>query len=87
MAMIDIEANRSSRKWTRRELVIRMLWELSQPLFRYSPRLLWGWRRFLLRLFGAKVGNQVHIHPSVRVFIPWNLTIGNWSSVGFDALL
>lgn len=27
------------------------------------------------------------IHPSVVVFIPWNLKIGDWSSVGFDALL
>ena len=25
--------------------------------------------------------------PSVRIFIPWNLEIGPWSSVGFDALL
>ena len=49
--------------------------------------MLWGWRRFLLRLFGAKVGGQVQIHPSVRVFIPWNLEIGDWSSVGFDALI
>jgi Acetyltransferase (isoleucine patch superfamily) len=58
-----------------------------EPLFRFSPRVLWGWRRFLLRCFGAKVGRQVQIHPSVRVFIPWNLEIGDWSSVGFDALL
>ncbi|MEO7931669.1 MAG: putative colanic acid biosynthesis acetyltransferase [Chthoniobacterales bacterium] len=57
------------------------------PLFRYSPRLLWGWRRQLLRLFGAKVGGNVHIHPTVRIFIPWNLRIGDWSSIGFDALL
>lgn len=27
------------------------------------------------------------MHPSVRVFIPWNLEIGDWSSVGFDALI
>jgi putative colanic acid biosynthesis acetyltransferase WcaF len=41
----------------------------------------------LLRLFGAKVGMQVHIHPSARIFLPWNLEIGDWSSVGFEALL
>ena len=41
----------------------------------------------MLRLFGAKIGKQVHIHPSVRIFIPWNLDVGDWSSVGFDALL
>ena len=84
---MDIELNRSARKWTRTELMGRLLWTLCSPLFRFSPRLLWGWRRFLLRMFGAKVGRHVQIHPSVQVFIPWNLTIGDWSSVGFDALL
>jgi putative colanic acid biosynthesis acetyltransferase WcaF len=41
----------------------------------------------LLRLFGAQVGAQVHIHPSARIFLPWNLEIGDWSSVGFEAWL
>lgn len=84
---MDIESNRNTRKWTRKELAGRVLWAACQPLFRWSPRLLWGWRVFLLRLFGAKIGQQVHIHPSARIFIPWNLQIGDWSSVGFDALI
>jgi putative colanic acid biosynthesis acetyltransferase WcaF len=33
------------------------------------------------------VGRQVQIHPSVRIFVPWNLSIGDWSSIGFDALV
>ncbi len=41
----------------------------------------------LLRTFGARVGHNVHIHPSVRIEIPWNLDVGNWSAVGFDALI
>lgn len=41
----------------------------------------------LLRLFGARIGRQVHVHPSVHVFIPWQLEIGDWSSIGFDALI
>lgn len=84
---LNIEENRNCRKWSRSELLGRLLWAVCSPFFRFSPRLFWGWRRFLLRLFGARVGNQVHIHPSVRIFIPWNLSIGDWSSVGFDALL
>lgn len=84
---LDIEKNRSDRKWSRKELVGRVLWAACGPLFRYSPRLFWGWRRWLLTLFGAKVGRRVQIHPSVRIFIPWNLEIGDWSSVGFDAIL
>jgi putative colanic acid biosynthesis acetyltransferase WcaF len=84
---MDIDQNRAARKWTRKELAGRVLWAACRPLFCFSPRLLWGWRCFLLRLFGAKVGRNVHILPSVRVFIPWNLEIGDWSSVGFDALI
>ncbi len=84
---IDIEANRAALKWSLREKIGRVLWALCRPLFRWSPRPMRGWRRFLLRLFGAKVGRQVHVDPSARIFIPWNLTIGDDSSVGFDALL
>ncbi|MCC9601221.1 hypothetical protein LOC67_11750 [Stieleria sp. JC731] len=82
-----IAVNRGSRKWSPAELFARLLWYLVSPLFRFSPRPFWGWRRFLLRLFGASVGKQVHIHPSAKVFIPWNLTIGDWSSIGFDCLI
>jgi len=85
--MMNIEENRRSSKYPVRELIGRFLWAACTPLFRWSPRLCWGWRRFMLRLFGAQVGAQVQIHPSARIFLPWNLEIGDWSSVGFEALL
>lgn len=82
-----IAENRQQRKWSRSELLGRVMWALVGPAFRWSPRLMWGWRRWLLRMFGAEVGRQVHIHPSATIFIPWNLKIGDWSSIGFDALI
>jgi len=87
MNSFDIAANREQTKWSLRELFGRVLWSSCTPLYRFSPRLAWGWRCWLLRLFGAKVGKHVHIHPTVKVFIPWNLEIGDWSSIGFDALV
>jgi putative colanic acid biosynthesis acetyltransferase WcaF len=85
---LNIEANRRARKWSSRELIGRALWEfLSPPMFAWTPRILWGWRRGLLRLFGAKVGRAVNIHPNVKVAIPWNLSIGDYSSVGDGAVL
>lgn len=84
---IDIMANRAARKWSRKELVARLLWGLAHPLFAGSPRPLWGWRRFLLRLFGAKIGEEVHIYPSVRITIPWQLAIGDEAAVGDRAIL
>jgi putative colanic acid biosynthesis acetyltransferase WcaF len=41
----------------------------------------------VLRLFGARVGRNVHVHPTVRIAIPWNLTIGDDASVGDYAIL
>ncbi|WP_346323817.1 acetyltransferase [Emcibacter sp. SYSU 3D8] len=79
---LDVAANRRARKWTRKELLGRVLWELAGPLFAWSPRPLWGWRRMLLRVFGAQVGHGVHIYPSVRITIPWNLSIGDGSAIG-----
>jgi len=35
----------------------------------------------LLRLFGAKIGRGVQVMPSVKIWAPWNLTIGDFSTV------
>jgi putative colanic acid biosynthesis acetyltransferase WcaF len=51
-------------------------------LFAASPQALYGWRRFLLRLFGAKVGKGVMIRPSVRVVYPWKLEICDYAWIG-----
>jgi putative colanic acid biosynthesis acetyltransferase WcaF len=83
----DIAANRRVAKWTRKELAGRILWEVAHPLFAWSPRPLWGWRRFLLRLFGAGIGREVHVYPSVHITVPWNITIGEQSAVGERAIL
>lgn len=80
--MIDVSSNRAARKWSRRELAVRVLWRLITPLFRFSPRPFWGWRRTILRLFGASVGINVHIYPSVRVTIPWNIKLGDHCAIG-----
>lgn len=84
---IDIASNRAARKWSKKELVGRLLWSLVQPLFRFSPRQFRVWRRFLLRVFGARIGCQAHIDPSVVIAIPWNLEVGNWSAIGQGAVI
>jgi len=84
---IDVAANRRARKWTRHEQIARGLWALVWPLFGLSPRPLWGWRRLLLRLFGARVGHAVHVYPSVRITIPWNLDLADHCAIGDRAIL
>ena len=41
-----------------------------------------GWRRQLLRAFGARIGKGVIIKPRVRVKFPWRLTVGDHSWIG-----
>ena len=85
--MTDVSANRAARKYPRRIQVARVAWGAVSILFRFSPRPLWGWRRWLLRRFGATVGDQAHIHPTVRITMPWNLSLGTGCSVGDRAIL
>lgn len=37
---------------------------------------------FLLKLFGAKIGTNVNIKPSINIKYPWKLTIGNNTWIG-----
>lgn len=84
---MDIESNRNSIKYSRKELIARMLWGFVQPLFRYSPRIFFWWRRFLLRLFGGSIGRHVNIYNSAIICMPWNLEIGDWSAIGEHAYI
>ena len=51
------------------------------------PRSFFSWRSFLLRLFGAKIGRKVHIYPSVKIYLPWNLEIDDYSCIGEWSLI
>lgn len=66
----------------RSAIVVQIWWIVSALLFRPSPQVLYGWRRFLLRLFGARIGRGVILRPSVRVTYPWKLTIDDNAWVG-----
>lgn len=80
-ALPDLSRNRSPHSLSNK--CGRLLWMLVwATLFRTSPKPLFGWRRALLRLFGAKVARTAHPHPSVRIWAPWNLEMGEYSGLG-----
>ena len=81
-ASLDIWANRNAKKYDGREMTLRVLWMPGRCLFRWSPRPCFGLRRALLRIFGSSVGRKVNIYPSALIYYPWNLEIGDWSSIG-----
>ncbi|TVQ32407.1 MAG: glycosyltransferase [Phycisphaeraceae bacterium] len=77
-----------SSPWTFREKVIRSVWMLAgRPVFRLSFHNWYGFRAWLLRIFGAKIGSGVRIRPTVNVEIPWNLDIRDGVTVGDFAIL
>lgn len=85
--MLDISKNRAARKYSNKELIIRVVWVIGKLLFTISPRTSFKFRNSLLMVFGAKIGNSVHIYPSAIIYMPWNLTIGDNSAIGEDALI
>jgi putative colanic acid biosynthesis acetyltransferase WcaF len=59
-----------------RSRVVRRWWNLVWLLlFRPTPVAFFGWRRFLLRVFGADLSKTCVIYPSVKIWAPWNLTM------------
>jgi putative colanic acid biosynthesis acetyltransferase WcaF len=71
------EAPGEGKAWDRPKAVV-FLWAAVELLVIHNP-----WqpsstlRTKALRLFGAKVGQQVLIRPRVRIKFPWKLTIGD----------
>ena len=64
----------SSFSWQQK--AARAIWAVVYlAAFRPSPRFLHGWRRWLLRRMGARIEEGAVIHPSVRIWAPWNLTM------------
>ena len=84
---LRIAENRATQKYTAGEQFSRMLWGLGKWLFRFSPRPCFGWRRFVLRCFGAKIGAHVNTYSTTRIYFPWNLSVGDWSAIGEDVLI
>jgi putative colanic acid biosynthesis acetyltransferase WcaF len=57
-----------------KERLRRLTWNIVHLLlYRTSPRPFHGWRAFLLRLFGAKMGPNCHFYPASKIWAPWNL--------------
>ena len=66
--------------YSRGEYIRRFFWGIVHAtLFRFSPPRMHGWRRFLLRCFGAKIGPHSGLRPAAKIFHPWLFEIGDWS--------
>jgi putative colanic acid biosynthesis acetyltransferase WcaF len=66
-----------------RNKIGRVLWRIIwTTLYRPSPKIFHGWRRFLLRSFGASIERSALPYPSAKIWAPWNLEMGEHSCLG-----
>ena len=64
----------------------RLIWGVCWLLLaRWLPRSIGsGWKRFLLRCFGAKMSPSAVVYSSTRIYAPWNLEMGEHSCLADD---
>ena len=58
---------------------VQLWWIVQACLFGLSPQFMYGWKRWLLRAFGAKVGKNVLIKSTARITYPWKVSIGDYT--------
>lgn len=79
------EAGRA-RSFTWRHLVFRLVWNITWLVFAaWTPPQLHAWRRFLLNLFGAKIGKGARVYGSARIWYPPNLEMGKGAVLGWQS--
>lgn len=61
----------------------RAIWIMAwYCLASWNPPICFGWRNFLLRLFGARVGKGARVYGSARIWAPANLVLGAGATIG-----
>jgi len=91
--MTALDANESSSVYGKpsfslRHRIFRAIWNVVWTvLISWTPPPLHMWRRFVLRLFGARVASTARIYGSAKVWYPPNLEMGEHSVIGWGALV
>lgn len=75
--------NDGASTYSVRNKAARALWGVVWALlFRPSPYLCGGWRRFLLNMFGARLAPTARVSSSVSIWAPWNLIMDESAEIG-----
>lgn len=71
------------RSFSRSNQIFRAIWQLSWlVLAAWTPPPLHGWRRTVLRLFGARIGKGARVYASARIWHPGNLQMDALACMG-----
>lgn len=79
--MNKIDLSQYKNRLGRKHQFVRLLWGITWALgASWLPRSLFnGWKRSLLRLFGATIHSTACVHSSARIYYPANLIMGEYS--------
>lgn len=82
---VDVDIRNKPSPQSLQNRLLRVVWNIVYVLlFRPSPRPFHTWRRLVLRCFGAKLGTKAKVFSTARVWAPWNLTMGDYSTIAPD---
>ncbi len=84
---LNIKKNRKMQKYTLKVQILRVIWGFFSIIFHLIPRPFYKTRNIILTIFGAKIGKNVQISNSAKIYFPWELQIGDFSSIGDNALI
>ena len=82
--MITVDLSKYNDSFSLKNKLGRLIWNMCYwILFRpFNLNLFRPWRNSLLRLFGAKLNSSAHVYASVKIWAPWNLEMGAYSTLG-----
>ena len=86
MSETKIDLSRYHNALSRRNQIVRLVWSIVWGVFaRPLPRSIGsGWKRFLLRMFGAKIASTAVVYSSANVYYPANLVMEDYSCLASD---
>lgn len=86
MSETKIDLSKYQNALSRKHQLVHLVWGLIWGVFaRPLPRSMGsGWKRFLLRLFGAKIHPTAVVYSSAKVYYPANLEMEAYSCLASD---
>lgn len=83
MSEFQVDLSKYKNTLSLKHQIVRMLWTIVWAvLARPIPRsLLSSWKRFLLRLFGAKIDKTAVVYSSAKIYYPKNLIMKQYSCI------
>jgi putative colanic acid biosynthesis acetyltransferase WcaF len=80
--MYKIDLTKSGTRFSKKEKLFRIAWNLAWMLVKYLPRQFSNLRIIVLKLFGAKIGKQCLIESGVQIWLPNKLDLADYVAIG-----